>query len=256
MKAGVKKKQLTVVQRWLYYVVVCFGGGAALGAIGAFFAGFFSVKEIAAMVNADNILWVTRAFLAVVLLIGLWFLAEARGGYKAYEASETEDDETVDKLYSMMFRSLEYATIAFNVMGSLTLLNIILSFNFIIESDGASLTASMIDFGAFILLAILQVVLMKTTQKIRNYKLSAFPTAREIKDYVNSYDEGERQANFENSFVTMFNLNQYVLPALYILVMFVSMISQTKQILALVIVAFIHIYINLAQITGIRQYFK
>lgn len=256
MKEVKKKKQLTVVQRWLYYVVVCFGGGLALGVVGVFLAGFFSVKEIAAMVNVDNILWVTRAFLAVVVLSGLWFLAEARGGYKAYEASETEDDETVDKLYSAMFRSLEYATVAFNVMSSLTLLNIILSFNFIIESDGASLTASTIDFGAFILLAILQVVLMKTTQKIRNYKLSAFPTAREIKDYVNSYDEGERQANFENSFVTMFNLNQYVLPALYILIMIIGMISQTKQILALIIVAFIHIYINLAQIKGVRQYFK
>ena len=181
---------------------------------------------------------------------------EARGGYKAYGSSETEDDETVDKLYSNMFRSLEYATIAFNIMSSLTLLNLILSFNFIIESDGASLTTSMIDFCAFILLAILQVVLMKTTQKIRNYNLSAFPTVREIKDYVNSYDEGERQANFENSFVTMFNLNQYVLPALYLLIMLVSMVSQTKQILALVIVAAIHIYINLTQIRVARQYFK
>lgn len=256
MKEVKKKKQLTVAQRWLYYVVVCVGGGLALGAVGAFLAGFFSVKEIAAMVNADNILWVTRAFLAVVLLVGLWFLAEARGGYKAYEASETEDDETVDKLYSNMFRSLEYATIAFNIISSLTLLNLILSFNFIIESDGASFTVSMIDFGAVVVLAILQVVLMKTTQKIRNYKLSAFPTVREIKDYVNSYDEGERQANFENSFVTQFNLNQRILPALYLLIMLASMISQTKQILALVIVAFIHTYINLAQIKGVRQYFK
>ena len=256
MKEVKKKKRLTVVQRWLYYVVVCLGGGAVLGGVAGFLAGFFSHKELSTLVNADNILWVTRALLAVTLLVGLWFLAEARGGYKAYEASETEDDETVDKLYSAMFRSLEYATIAFNIMSSLTLLNLILSFNFIIESDGASLTASMIDFGVFILLVILQVVLMKTTQKIRNYNLSAFPTVREIKDYVNSYDEGERQANFENSFVTMFNLNQYVLPALYLLIMLVSMVSQTKQLLALVIVAAIHIYINLAQIRVARQYFK
>lgn len=256
MKEVKKKKQLTVVQRWLYYVSISVGGGMLLGILTAFLAGFFSVKGIAAMVNADNILWVTRAFLAIVLLVGLWFLAEARGGYKAYEASETEDDETVDKLYSAMFRSLEYATIAFNVMGSLAFLNIILSTNFVIGTDSASISSSMIDDIAFIVLIIIQVVLMKTTQNIRNYKLSAFPTIREIKDYVNSYDEGERQANFENSFVTQFNLNQRILPALYIVVWMVSMISQTKQILALVIVAFIHIYINLAQIKGVRQYFK
>lgn len=255
MKVGKKKKQLMDRQRWLrngLFFVAC----VLLGFLSGYFADSFSGKDIMALVNVDTILWVARGFLVLVTLVCIWYLKKAYSGHKAYEASENEDDETVDKLYSGMFRALEYATVTSNVMTSLSLLTVILSTNFVIETNGASLSASMIDYAILLLIFIIQSVLIKLTQKIRNYKLSIFSTPSEIKDYVNSYDEGERQANFENSFVTMFNLNQYVLPALYILIMIIGMLSQTKQILALVIVAFIHIYINLAQIKGVRQYFK
>lgn len=255
MKAGVKKKQLTDRQRWLrngLFLLVC----GLLGFLSGYFADSFSRKDMISLVNVDTVLWVVRGFLVLVILVCIWYLKKAYSGHKAYEADENEDDETVDKLYSGMFRALEYATVASNVMTSLSLLAVILSTNFVIETNGASLSASMIDYAILVLVFIIQVVLIKLTQKIRNYKLSIFSTPSEIKDYVDSYDEGERQANFESSFATLFNLNQRVLPALYILIMIIEMISQTKQILALVVVAFIHIYINLAQIKGIRQYFK
>lgn len=255
MKAGVKKKQLTDRQRWLrngLFLVAC----VLLGFFSGYFADSFSGKGIMTLVNVDTVLWVARGFLVLDTLICIWYLKKAYSGHKAYEASENEDDEIVDKLYSGMFRALEYATVASNVMTSLSLLTVILSTNFVIETNGASLSASMIDYAILLLVFIIQVILIKLTQKIRNYKLSIFSTPSEIKDYVDSYDEGERQANFENSFVTQFNLNQRILPALYLVVGMISIISQTKQILALAIVAFIHIYINLAQLKAVRQYFK
>lgn len=255
MKAGVKKKRLTDGQRWLrngLFLLVC----GLLGFLSGYFADSFSRKDMISLVNVDTVLWVVRGFLVLVILVCIWYLKKAYSGHKAYEAGENEDDETVDKLYSGMFRALEYATVASNVMTSLSLLAVILSTNFVIETNGASLSASMIDYAILLLVTMIQVVLIKLTQKIRNYKLSIFSTPSEIKDYVDSYDEGERQATFESSFATLFNLNQRVLPALYILIMIIEMISQTKQILALVVVAFIHIYINLAQIKAVRQYFK
>ena len=75
-------------------------------------------------------------------------------------------------------------------------------------------------------------------------------------DYVNSYDEGERQANLEQSFRILFQLNQYVLPGLYILIDIVSVLTGEIQLLALLAVAVIHIYINVMQIPMVKRYFK
>ena len=75
-------------------------------------------------------------------------------------------------------------------------------------------------------------------------------------DYVNSYDEGERQANLEQSFRILFQLNQYILPGLYILIDIVSLLTGEIQLLALLAVAVIHIYINVMQIPMVKRYFK
>lgn len=257
MKEVKKKGQLTGKQKmllWGLFYLIC----VLVGFLAGYFQllDYFSVKHMATLVNIDHILWGARALLVLAIFVCLWYLKKAYSGHKVYEASENEDDETVDKFYSSMFRALEYATVASNVMTSLSLLTVILSTNFVIERNGTSVTASLIDYVSLLLVIVIQVVLIKLTQKIRNYKLSVFATPREMKDYVYSYDEGERQATFESSFLTIFNLSQRILPALYLLTMIISIISQTKQLLALVIVAFIHIYINLAQIKVVRQYFK
>ena len=75
-------------------------------------------------------------------------------------------------------------------------------------------------------------------------------------DYVNSYDEGERQANLEQSFRILFQLNQYVLPGLYILIDIVSVLTGEIQLLGLLAVAVVHIYINIMQIPMVKRYFK
>ena len=75
-------------------------------------------------------------------------------------------------------------------------------------------------------------------------------------DYVNSYDEGERQANLEQSFRILFQLNQYVLPGLYILIDIVSVLTGEIQLLGLLAVAVVHIYINIMYIPMVKRYFK
>ena len=75
-------------------------------------------------------------------------------------------------------------------------------------------------------------------------------------DYVNSYDEGERQANLEQSFRILFQLNQYVLPGLYILIDIVSVFTGEIQLLGLLAVAVVHIYINIMFIPMVKCYLK
>ena len=76
-------------------------------------------------------------------------------------------------------------------------------------------------------------------------------------DYINSYDEGERQANLEQSFRILFQLNNYVLPGLYILIDLFSLLTGREiQLLALLLVGAIHIYINVMQLPMVKRYFK
>lgn len=118
------------------------------------------------------------------------------------------------------------------------------------------LKSSSLDFLLLMILIVVQGFLFKLIQKIRNYRLSAFATIKEIKEYVDSLDEGERQANLERAFLTVFNLNQIILPSLYLIVFFISIVSQTQQLVAYLVIAAIHIYINVVEIKSIRAYFK
>ena len=71
-----------------------------------------------------------------------------------------------------------------------------------------------------------------------------------------SLDEGEQQANFEQAFVIQFNLNQRILPILYLVVFFIEMITQTNQLVAYGVILFIHAFINVMQYQMVRRYFK
>ena len=62
--------------------------------------------------------------------------------------------------------------------------------------------------------------------------------------------------DLEQSFRVLFQLNQYVLHGLYILITIVSVLTREIQLLALLAVAVVHIYINLMQIPMIKRYFK
>ncbi|WP_226994789.1 DUF3169 family protein, partial [Streptococcus pneumoniae] len=77
-----------------------------------------------------------------------------------------------------------------------------------------------------------------------------------IKRDINSYDEGERQANLEQSFRILFQLHQYVLPALYIFLIIISFLTGEIQLLAFLLVGAIHVYINVMQLPMVKRYFK
>ena len=101
-----------------------------------------------------------------------------------------------------------------------------------------------------------QKYLFKTIAIVRQFDLAFFSTPKDVLEYVNSYDEGERQANLEQSFRILFQLNQYVLPVLYIFLFFISVLTGEIQLLAFLLVGAIHIYINVMQLPMVKRYFK
>ena len=86
--------------------------------------------------------------------------------------------------------------------------------------------------------------------------MAFFSTPKDFLEYVNSNDEGERQANLEQSFRILFQLNQYVLPTLYIFLFIVSLLTGEIQLLAFLLVGVIHVYINVMQLPMVKRYFK
>ena len=101
-----------------------------------------------------------------------------------------------------------------------------------------------------------QKYLFKTIAIVRQFDLVFFSTPKDVLNYINSYDEGERQANLEQSFRILFQLNQYVLPILYVFLFIISFLIGEIQLLALLLVGAIHVYINVMQLPMVKRYFK
>ena len=181
------------------------------------------------------------------------FLKKSRKFHSLYK--EEIDDDVNETYYVQMYRNLEFGTLAFNIVSVMTILALFISMNEVIILHTSSIVLGL-SFPALILVAVLQKYLFKTISIVRQFDLAFFSIPKDVLDYINSYDEGERQANLEQSFRVLFQLNQYVLPGLYILIDIVSVFTGEIQLLALLAVAVVHVYINIMQIPMIKRYFK
>ena len=189
----------------------------------------------------------------IILFLTFNFLKKSRKFHSLYQ--EEMDDNLNETYYVQMYRNLEFGTIAFNIASVAISLSIFLSLNevVILHTDHQTFSLS---FLVFVLSLIAQKSLFKTIAIVRQFDLALFSTPKDILNYINSYDEGERQANLEQSFRILFQLNQYVLPVLYIFLFFISCLTGEIQLLAFLLVGAIHIYINVMQLPMVKRYFK
>ena len=202
------------------------------------------------------VLWISASCLLIAFIsifVTIYFLKKSRKFHSLYQMEI--DDDVNETYYVQMYRNLEFGTIAFNVVSVMTILALFISMNEVMILHTSSIVL-VLSVPALILAAVLQKYLFKTISIVRQFDLSFFSIPKDVLDYVNSYDEGERQANLEQSFRILFQLNQYVLPGLYILIDIVSVLTGEIQLLALLAVAVIHIYINVMQIPMVKRYFK
>lgn len=208
----------------------------------------FNLNTLVPWISASCLL---IAFISIFLTI--YFLKKSRKFHALYQMEI--DDDVNETYYVQMYRNLEFGTIAFNIVSVMTILALFISMNEVMILHTSSIVL-VLSVPALILAAVLQKYLFKTISIVRQFDLSFFSIPKDVLDYVNSYDEGERQANLEQSFRILFQLNQYVLPGLYILIDIVSVLTGEIQLLALLAVAVVHIYINVMQIPMVKRYFK
>ena len=189
----------------------------------------------------------------VGILLTFNFLKKSRKFHSLYQ--EEIDDDLNETYYVQMYRNLEFGTITSNITSVAILLALVISGSEVIVLDVSRITFSL-SFLALVLFLQSQKYLSKTIAIVRQFDLALFSTPKDILNYINSYDEGERQANLEQSFRILFQLNQYVLPVLYIFLFFISCLTGEIQLLAFLLVGAIHIYINVMQLPMVKRYFK
>ena len=189
----------------------------------------------------------------IIILLTFNFLKKSRKFHSLYQ--EEMDDDLNETYYVQMYRNLEFGTIAFNIASVAILLALFISGSEGVVLNGSHITFSL-SFLALVLIFSVQKYLFKTIAIVRQFDLAFFSTPKDVMDFINSYDEGERQANLEQSFRILFQLNQYVLPGLYFLIALFSLLTGEIQLLAFLLVGAIHIYINVMQLPMVKRYFK
>lgn len=245
-----KKKK----KRGLLFLMV-----VVLGAFLGMFVGMFkAVAESHGIMLDVKVLipWISAICLVlgfISILLTFNFLKKSRKFHSLYQ--EEMDDDLNETYYVQMYRNLEFGTIAFNIASVAILLALFISGSEAVVLNGSHITLSL-SFLALVLIFSVQKYLFKTIAIVRQFDLAFFSIPKDMLDYVNSYDEGERQANLEQSFRILFQLNQYVLPGLYILIDIVSVLTGEIQLLGLLAVAVVHIYINIMYIPMVKRYFK
>jgi len=189
----------------------------------------------------------------VGILLTFNFLKKSRKFHSLYQ--EEMDDDLNETYYVQMYRNLEFGTITSNITSVAILLALVISGSEVIVLDVSRITFSL-SFMELVLFLQSQKYLSKTIAIVRQFDLALFSTPKDVLNYINSYDEGERQANLEQSFRILFQLNQYVLPGLYFLIALFSLLTGEIQLLAFLLVGAIHIYINVMQLPMVKRYFK
>ena len=189
----------------------------------------------------------------ISILLTFNFLKKSRKFHSLYQ--EEMDDDLNETYYVQMYRDLEFGNITSNITSVAILLALVISGSEVIVLDVSRITFSL-SFLELVLFLQSQKYLSKTIAIVRQFDLELFATPKDVLDYINSYDEGERQANLEQSFRILFQLNQYVLPGLYIFLFIISVLTGEIQLLAFLLVGAIHIYINVMQLPMVKRYFK
>ena len=237
----------------LFLMSVVFGGFLG-GFVGMFKAGAESyevILDVKVLIPWISTICLLLGFISILLTFN--FLKKSRKFHSLYQ--EEMDDDLNETYYVQMYRNLEFGTIAFNIASVAILLALFISGSEAFVLNRSHLTLSL-SFLGLVLIFSVQKYLFKTIAIVRQFDLVFFSTPKDILEHFDSYDEGERKANLEQSFRILFQLNQYVLPVLYIFLFFISVLTGEIQLLAFLLVGAIHIYINVMQLPMVKRYFK
>ena len=189
----------------LFLMSVVLGGflGMLVGMFKARAESYEVILDVKVLIPWISAICLLIGFISILLTFN--FLKKSRKFHSLYQ--EEMDDDLNESYYVQMYRNLEFGTIAFNITNVAILLTLFISASEVVILNRSNLTLSL-SFLGLVLIFNVQKYFFKTIAIVRQFGLVFFSTPKDILDYVNSYDEGERQANLEQSFRILFQLNQ------------------------------------------------
>ena len=231
-------------KKHIIFALKIFLASALLG----IFAGFLGVNPLrisfGQVVVALESLFLGLGLITTILTF--YFIRKSHKAYQSYQ--KEEEDEESEQDYLVMYRFLDYGTVAWNVCQiSMTACLLIDLGGLGPSATSLLLIISGIWSGAYCL---------KITSKIRNYKLSVMATPKEVLEYLDTYDEGEKQVEMEEAYLILFKVNQLLIPGIYVVLVVLSLVLGQVQLVALLVAVVIHLYMNVAQLRKTKRYFK
>lgn len=230
-------------KKHIIFALKLFLAGILLGIL----AGFLSVNPLG-ISQAQVIIALYSIFLGLGMLTVILTFYFIRKSHQAYQSYQREEDEENEQDYLAMYRFLDYGTVAWNVC-QISMLSCLLIDLGALGPSATSLLLMVVGIwaGAYCL---------KITSKIRNYKLSIMATPKEVLEYLDTYDEGEKQAEMEEAYLILFKVNQLLIPGIYVVLVVLSVVLGQVQLVALLVAVVIHLYTNVAQLRKTKRYFK
>ena len=233
-------------KKQIIFALKIFIAGVLLG----IFAGFLGVNPLgisqAQVIIALKSLFLGLGMLTVILTF--YFIRKSHQAYQSYQREEEDEENEHD--YLTMYRFLDYGTVAWNVC-QICMLSCLL-----IDLGALALGPSATSLLLIVLGIWAGVYCLKITSKVRNYKLSVMATPKEVLDYLDTYDEGEKQAEMEEAYLILFKVNQLLIPGIYVVLVVLSVVLGQVQLVALLVAVVIHLYTNVAQLRKTKRYFK
>ena len=231
-------------KKHVIFALKLFIAGVLLGIL----AGFLGVNPLG-INQGQVIIALYSIFLGlglITVILTFYFIRKSHQAYQSYQREEEDEENEQD--YLAMYRFLDYGTVAWNVCQISMLSCLLIDLGALGPSLG---TLLVIVVGIWA-----GVYCLKITSKIRNYKLSVMATPKEVLDYLDTYDEGEKQAEMEEAYLILFKVNQILIPGIYVVLVVLSVVLGQVQLVALLVAVVIHLYTNVAQLRKTKRYFK
>ena len=212
------------------------------------FAGFLGLNPLG-ISQGQVVVASYSIFLGLGLITAILTFYFTRKSHQAYQNYQREEeDEGNEQDYLATYRFLDYATVAWNVC-QISMLSCLLL-------DLGGLGKSVAPILLMVVGIWSGVYCLKITSKVRNYKLSIMATPKEVLEYLDTYDEGEKQAEMEEAYLILFKVNQLLIPAIYVVLVVLSVVLGQVQLVALLVAVVVHLYTNVAQLRKTKRYFK